>query len=480
MRQPLYILLLILLPLCTSASVQSDCQILTWGGRDLDLAQSLSIDSEGNVYVLGSFSRAVDMDPGPDSSDFKSREAMDLFLTKFDAQGNYQSCLHWPSAYDATRPIDVQVDRGGNMFVAWALSGCVDMDPGPYVRDALHPQSCGNCFVVKLNQGGDYQWAEVVNAVLWDMAIGPTGIVYLTGNCIAPYDLDLGPGQEEELDGGGSARLFIGALNTESNWDWEWRYAYGGEGKASGKAIAADADSNLYVLGKFEDTIDFDPGEGTCERVASGTQGDAFICKFGPTGDFQWVRTIEAGTCSLFSEAIATNKYGDIFAAVRFYGDAPDFGYQFGDDALSLSGIGVLVVKYDTDGLYRWSWESSHDEDLQSFLVTSIAVDESDVVYLAGSIWRGDDSDSTSTSDPASHRECQGAPLLVTLSGDGELVSTRSWYIEGWAGANDVAVGPDGRVCITGIFNGAIGSSARDDSQVHGTNGSMDCFLMIF
>ena len=59
------------------------------GAEDDDYGKDLSVDREGNIVVTGCFSGTVDFDPGPGTSQHTSHGSFDVFVAKYDRQGNY-------------------------------------------------------------------------------------------------------------------------------------------------------------------------------------------------------------------------------------------------------------------------------------------------------------------------------------------------------------------------------------------------------
>jgi hypothetical protein len=50
-----------------------------------------------------------------------------------------------------------------------------------------------------------------------------------------------------------------------------------------GLGVIADNYNSIYVTGRFNGTVDFDPGPGIDEHTSSGLE-DAYICRFLPDG----------------------------------------------------------------------------------------------------------------------------------------------------------------------------------------------------
>jgi len=61
----------------------------TWGGSDYDYGHGVAVDGSGNVYVTGEFNGTVDFDPGSGVDNHTSNGNCDVFLSKFQPDGNW-------------------------------------------------------------------------------------------------------------------------------------------------------------------------------------------------------------------------------------------------------------------------------------------------------------------------------------------------------------------------------------------------------
>ena len=57
------------------------------------------------------------------------------------------------------------------------------------------------------------------------------------------------------------------------------------------RSTVVDNSGNVYQVGSFTGTVDFDPGAGTTNLTAVGGQ-DAFVEKLDSTGKLLWVKTL--------------------------------------------------------------------------------------------------------------------------------------------------------------------------------------------
>ena len=68
------------------------------------------------------------------------------------------------------------------------------------------------------------------------------------------------------------------------------------------ESIAVDAAGNMYVAGYFSKTLDFDPGPGVSNRIATNQTG--FYAKYSPTGAYLWVRSFLGASVSVVRNLI--------------------------------------------------------------------------------------------------------------------------------------------------------------------------------
>lgn len=93
-------------------------------------------------------------------------------------------------------------------------------------------------------------------------------------------------------------------------------------GKAFGNKNAfisdLDANGNFYVTGRFEGTVDVDPGPGTV-NLSAVASNDVYACKMNNSGDLLWAKTI-GGSVDEGGQSIAADGAGGVSVAGYFPG----------------------------------------------------------------------------------------------------------------------------------------------------------------
>ena len=144
------------------------------GGDDPDQANSVKIDTSGNVYVGGIFQAdagGIDLD-GDGSTDINptstgnsdgsySNEDEDLaFVAKYDTSGNHQwtKMFYGDNGDGDSEVTDIALDTSGNVYVAGWFEDNVDFNPDPNTNNVEAMDNDDHGFLVKLDSDGVYQW----------------------------------------------------------------------------------------------------------------------------------------------------------------------------------------------------------------------------------------------------------------------------------------------------------------------------------
>jgi hypothetical protein len=263
-------------------------------------------------------------------------------------------------------------------------------------------------------------------------------------------------------------------------------FCLGGAQRDYPGGVAVDGAGNLFVVGAFEETVDFDPGPGSAPQISSGRRRtDAFVAKYDREGRFLWV-TAFGGTDMDYARCVKADGEGNVLVAGHYSGTVdfePRDERKAHDTLATRSGRNAFVAKYGPDGKLVWvrgfgdedhATPGSKRPDVEwSEGGRDIAVDEQGNLYLVG-LFRG-----VIDLDPGDgkvEREC------VSDSQDGYCVSLdkdgayRWGFTLGGPGIDQcraVALGPNQTVLVAGCFSETVkfgGNPTR-------SKGSLDAYL---
>ncbi len=175
-------------------------------------------------------------------------------------------------------------------------------------RGLLHAQGAAFEWVKKMGSAsvvaGIFTEEEQGNAI----AVDKEGNVYTTGTFRETADFDPGPGTFN-LVAAGDRDIFISKL--DATGALVWAIGLGSTGNDEGLGITTDTAGNVYITGKFEGTVDFDPGAGTVNLTSAGDH-DIFITKLDASGGHIWSRQV-GGDDEQLANAIAVDKSGNVY-----------------------------------------------------------------------------------------------------------------------------------------------------------------------
>jgi len=312
------------------------------GGTDYERGKSIIIDDSGNVYTTGEFRETADFDPGTGTYNLTSAGDYDIFISKLDTSG----FMVWAKQMGGTSTeasSSIAADASGNVYTTGYFNGIADFDPG---TGTYNLTSAGeyDIFISKLDASGNLVWAKQLGGTSYDggtsIATDASGNVYTTGYFYGTVDFD--PGNETyNLTSAGGYDIFISKLDTSGFM--VWTNQMGGTSNDEGTSIATDASGNVYTIGKFEATADFDPGNETYNLTSAGDK-DIFISKLDTSGFMVWAKQL-GGTSSDVGRSIILDASGNIYITGYFNGIA-DFDPGVGIYNLtSAGGYDSFVLK---------------------------------------------------------------------------------------------------------------------------------------
>lgn len=344
-----------LLILATSGRAQELAWARATGAEGDDVAQSMTVDPDGNVLVAGYFEGTVDLDPGPGQLVRTSNGQNDVYVQKLTANGS----LVWALAFggdDADYATGISVDAQGNVYVTGAFNGTVDFDPGAG-ETALTSAGEYDMFLAKFSADGALIAASGIGGPGYDepksVAVGPLGHVYLLSYFSGTIDADPGV---DVLPVTSQGELDMLLQQFSADGDLLWTRSIGSEGADLGLAMALDADENIWTTGSFENTLDVDPGAGTFELTSAGAW-DIFVAKWSADGEFVWAGRMGGPENFDNGYDIAVDADGNAIVVGSFFGTG-DFDPGPGEHLLTAHSMGsddVFVQKLGPTGEFLWA-----------------------------------------------------------------------------------------------------------------------------
>lgn len=314
-----------------------------FGGIGNDVGNSIAVDSIGNVYVAGIFSNTVDFDPGPSSYTLTSAGNSDIFVVKFDVNGNFI----WAKQIGNANSDDIQsiTTTTSSIYFTGSFSSVVDFNPNIGI-DTLTSFGGTDIFICKWDLNGNFIWARKLGGIGsnekgYGVRVDNKGNVLTTGTFSLTADFD--PSLTNfTITSLGNTDAFISKLDSNGNFIWAKNFS--GAGAEFSNAIAIDKNNDIIIGGQFTSTgADFDPGPATYTLSATLGTYDLFTCKVNSLGNFVWAIRIGGGNTDL-TNSVVVDKNDEVYT-VGYFSVTVDFDPGPGLFALNASTGDIYVNK---------------------------------------------------------------------------------------------------------------------------------------
>lgn len=340
----------------------------TWGTNLNDAGKAVATDSNGNIYVTGSYN--------------VTNLSEKLLLQKYNSSGNLMWTRGW-HGNGSDLGWSVAVDNSGNV-----LAGGETCESG-----ACHP------ILLKLNSTGYLVWARTWGGStplfgIYGVAVDSSGNVYVTGyktimglfsteifvfkfNPLgdALWKINWDNGGYPEARGGitvGGGGIYIGGtshsggggpflLKFNSTGGQVWQKTWLANGSRAFSTVT-DSSGNVYVTGE----TDFG-GMGSCSGHSCR---QVFMLKFNPSSNLVCQRTWGDTSSDNIGQGIATNSRGNVFVS----------GYT-GGTGTAKNDTFLLKIGSSCNLLWSKTWGSPNDD--YSY---GVATDSAGAAVMTGSV----------------------------------------------------------------------------------------------
>ena len=198
-------------------------------------------------------------------------------------------------------------------------------------------------------------------------------------------DFDPGPAVQ-------AVTLDAGLVKLDPSGALVWAAAFNATGGASPYVRivhAVDADQNVYLVGDFRGTVDFDPGLGVMNVTSSqaGAESSVYLSKLNSAGELQWVHTLDARPPFTVSTGLGRGRQSRDRRHVFTSSNVSPIDVDPGPGEFLVQPIGssdTLVLKYSPDGDFLWARQLG-GVGANMGDIPSVAVDGQGDVFIAGS-----------------------------------------------------------------------------------------------
>ena len=356
------------------------------GGTNNDESNSVAVDSEGSIYITGSYANFVDFDLGSDV--FSLSISSNVFIAKYNSNGDFVNAFDFGGFGHVGKSICI--DNLDNIIVTGILHGVGDFDPSVNIMN-LTSTGLDDIFIAKYDSDLNYLWAsnfggdsylstsDAGNSITTDN----NNNIFCTGVFRNTVDFDLGVGSNL-LTSNGDQDAFLLKLDATGNYNWALNVGNGSKDK--GISVSSDSNGNVVIAGIFLGTVDFDPSSSTANFSSSVTHY-SFIAKYDALGNYLWTLLMP----DRFHErdrVIVSDDLDNIYCTGSFK-ESIDFDSSSESEILNSNNdsMDIYIAKYNNAGEYIWAYNLG-----SSFVSTyeiheignAISIDNNNDVILAG------------------------------------------------------------------------------------------------
>jgi hypothetical protein len=374
----LLVLFLIIASLPIKGQVYNWSKALSGSGGEKGLG--ISSDSEGNVYSTGWFNYTADFDPGPLVYDLVANNSSDIYISKLNSAGDFA----WAKAYGgsgADQGTAIYASPFGHVLATGFFLNTSDFNLGQ-TGSVLTSFGDFDGFVLKLDSAGNYLWVKQIGGPgleqMESICEDAAGNIYVSGSFTNTCDFDPDTSVFAlSSTGANGSDGFIVKLDSDGNFIWARQF--GGIGSENTISVKADQFGNVYALGLYRLTAEFNYGGPSVALTSLGLD-DIFICKLDSSGNLIYAKSYGGPNADNVSDMVI-DAQANIYCTGFFLGSAD---FDPGPNSFTMNSgtiVDSYVCKFDSAGTLIWVKQFDGND---SQLSTSIAIDAMTNVYTAG------------------------------------------------------------------------------------------------
>ncbi len=255
---------------------------------------------------------------------------------------------------------------------------------------------------------------------------------------------------------------------------FQWANRAGSAGiEESAYSTDIDASGNIYTVGRFNDTTDFDPGPGIYHLIPSGAN-DIFVSKSDASGNFIWAKKM-GGPAMDQGYSISLDAAGNSYITGYFELTAD---FDPGPGVYNLTSVGsmdIFVAKLDTAGNFEWAVSMGASGIDKGY---SVSADAAGNVYATGYFVGTVDFDPSAGTYNLTAADYDG--FISKLDPSGNLLWAKQINSNSYLYSFSVDIDGAGNVYTTGSFAGTgdFDPGAGVFNLTSSGNISMDIFIL--
>jgi hypothetical protein len=323
------------------------------GASSLVKPECMAVNSAGDIHIGGSLSvmSPLNFNPnGPSYTLTSNAAAADAFVMKYNSSGLAQ----WGFSMGDQQSdyvYDIILDASNNVFIAGTFQTSIGLDPSA-PTNTVASMGAEDGYLAKYSSAGTYLWGNVAGQVLSDafyrINLDAAGNVLVAGSMCSPF-MDMDPSAATATItkvGIGTDDYFI-AKYTASSGAYVWAKNSGGNDLIHTRSITSDAQNNIYVMGDFNDVVDFDITAATYTLgVTTTSYHDMFLAKYDDLGNMIYAKSIGGAPSSdNFARGVHVDAANNIVLSGA-HSSSVNVDFNATNNLNTFGGADFFLVKY--------------------------------------------------------------------------------------------------------------------------------------
>jgi hypothetical protein len=244
---------------------------------------------EANSYlVCGGFSGRINFDPSTPASKISSESYADVFIQQWDTTLKERYTLDLGGT-SFSEGINMIITDDGSVYNMGNNIGEIETNLSAF--NSRLPSKWGMCmYIQKLDPKGNREWIKNIQGTNdikgLRMHRDVFGELIITGSFAGDIQFNSAPNSPVNKSVG-DQDYFILKLDAQGNF--KWVKTFGSKKREDIFDSNIDAAGNIYIIGFFSDTLDFDPTNAIINEIPVGIPYNAFLQKLNANGNLEWV-----------------------------------------------------------------------------------------------------------------------------------------------------------------------------------------------
>ncbi len=370
------------------------------GGSGSDAANSVAMDSAGNVYVGGTTTSATTFTETGSTTLGPGGGASDLFIAKIDPSKSGASSLVYLTFLGGSGTETggiVAVDSKGNLAVAgtttssdFPVTDGSKLTTGSNDVTVTEIDPTGSKLVYSTIFGGN--GAEAAQGA-GGIALDGSGNIFVASDT-SSTDLPVTAGAFQQTYGGGTSDGFLAIFQPVVSPHLKYCTYLGIDAQAGASGVAVDASGNAYLAGYTTNPGTTFPAKNAFQPAYGGDPDDAFLMEISPSGkgatDLVFATLLGgSGLDEAYAVAVDTATPPNVYvtgmtASINFPTNGAIAAYQANLHTNATANAFLSVVTRNATGMTSLAY-SSYLGGSETDSGESLAVTAANSVYVAGS-----------------------------------------------------------------------------------------------